>query len=181
MNTLKLIQLDDPVTPVIRSPAYILNKHLSIDCSIHPIKIDLNDNFLNNIYSPELEILTCYNNIQFSQVVETNDNKEKTSTSIVDNNSTCPNIQTLRLVDFTIYSSCDICNNEKVIESCNLHNSLKNLVLDVKYNIENQEDERLKWRNVISTVLKKEHYYNLRLVNLLLHFDHDNTEWFLNY
>ena len=74
-------------------------------------------------------------------------------------NISSPNIQTLRLIEFDKYS-----NDRAVIESCNLHNSLKNLVLHLKLHDINTSNVQLTWRNVIQAVLKKEYYYNLEQV-----------------
>ena len=81
------------------------------------------------------------------------------------------NIETLRLMNFNKYSSHDIFNDKIVIESINLQNSLKNLLLYVDLiDLDRYMDDQdlTQWQNTIELTLKKEHFHKLENVIILL-------------
>ena len=138
-------------------PSYILAKHLHMSSRTISTQIDLKKNWLSRHYNPSLCKLTCDSNIEF---YNTNDIECKTENL----NMT---IETLRLMDFDEQSSDDICVNEIVIKTLNLQNSLKNLMLNID-TIDMDNHTLTQWQNVIESILKKEHFYQLENVIILL-------------
>ena len=61
---------------------------------------------------------------------------------------------------------CGICNDKDVIETLNLHNSLKNLTLYMIWTSKLFNDREKQFK--ISNILEKKHYYNLENVNIIV-------------
>ena len=150
-------------------PSYMLVKHLHLSLDG---KIDLNKNWLSPHCNPYLRQLTCDDNIKFKNI-------NAPRNSLDDNYKENMNIDTLRLIDFDEGSSRDILNNKIVIDTQNLQNSLKNLLANI--DTSDMDDETLlQWQNIIESILKKEHFYKLENVIILLGISslemHD-TDW----
>ena len=137
-------------------------------------KIDLsnwicNSNGIININKSCLSMVTFERNACFSNYNK-NDNYIKSNK----NNNVSLSIETLRLVDmFDITQINDICGNETLIESLNLHNSLFNMTLHAtisSFGINCQELTK-KWEKIICSLLTKSYFYNLKNVNILLELD----------
>ena len=103
---------------------YMLVKHLHVSFNIN-VRIDLNEDWLSPHYNPYLRKLTCEDDIKFKNI---NDNQRN---RLDDKYKANMNIETLRLIHFHEASSIDILNNKIVIETLNLQNSLKNLMVNI--------------------------------------------------
>ena len=87
----------------------------------------------------------------------------KSNSNSSNNDNKKINIETLRLVDLTPKSSCDICNNKSIIDACNLNKSLKNFVAEVDMV---PFDSLSGWKKSIEAILNKRYYHKLANVNL---------------
>ena len=99
------------------------------------------------------------------------------------------NIETMRLIDFgcklNASENASICNNKQLIESWNLHNSLKNLTITIsllnnRQNFTRRDDEKIEdawkqWLLAIKNILTKEYYFNLENVNILIYDIYGNN------
>ena len=152
-------------------PSYILVGHLHMNSMTRSTRIDLNKNWFSTHYNPCLRKLTCDYNIQFDNI-----NLNVKSQSGLKNTRNM-NIETLRLRYFGRDSSCDICNNNIVIETLNLQNSLENLMLNI--DVTDAYDQNLnQWQNVIESIVKKKHFYKLKNVIILLGIlKHKDIDW----
>ena len=100
------------------------------------------------------------------------------------NNNPRGKVKTLRLIDLTNFSNVDcIFKNQRLIESLNFHNSVKNLTIQMTFD-DTKHWQRWCKENVISNLLTKKHYFNLVNFNILLEFlfcTHDpkdiDTDW----
>ena len=104
-------------------PSRILAEHLQMNSP--SAQIDLHKNYLSLHHNPCLRKLTFHSDIEF-----VNKNVQQQNGT---NNNKNLNVETLRLKRFSAYSSFDIVNNEIVIETLNLQNSLKNLLLNTEF------------------------------------------------
>ena len=152
------------VDEVINGPRFIESQHVCIFCST----IDCNDlmNTSTKCY-PRLKTITFEADIKFNNV----DNINSDTNAIVNQSQLLqyPEIETMRLLN--CWSSVDICNNETLIESLNLHKSLKNLMLEMdttQMAISNIRDDFKQWMKAIGHILEKQYYHNLENVNILL-------------
>ena len=164
MRQLKVVE-QHGFNAVFEGPSYILAEHLDL----HFITIDLDKNWLSPQHHPYMRKLTCRYDIEFENIyVKQESNLDKRNNI---------NIETLRLMNFDEDSSCDICNNKVVIESLNLQNSLKNLMLYIDFG--SMRDENLtQWENVIEiSIIKKEYFYKLENVIIVLEIAHYHTDW----
>ena len=90
-------------------------------------------------------------------------------------------IETLRIIghDFWMYcdNSLDIFYKEKLIESLNLHNSLKNLIVEVITWAWSNDKHLKHWQEIISNLLVKKHYFNVDNLIILFKIErHDEGE-----
>ena len=106
---------------------------------LHDMTVDLSVWNLNG--NPSLRMITFENRSYLTKKMK--------------NNSYNGKIETLRLVGVGSDSKNNICENEKLIESLNFHNSVKNLTI----------------RKILSNLLSKKDYYNLINLNILLSFN----------
>ena len=127
------------------------------------MKVDLNQNLNFNV-----KVLTFVSNVVF---LNNTDNS---------NGDNSYNIQTLRLMNFVPESSGDICNNQFVIESLNLQQSLSNLIVDIDFNKYRSKLMIDLWRAIIESIINKDHFQNVQNVNLLLGLDSDGIKWMFN-
>lgn len=119
-----------------------------------------------------IRVLTCKHGVIFpDHVMSNNDN-----TCAVANGKggRRGNIETLRLLHLREGSRFDILNNVNVIQSLNLHRSCKNLFVDIDITHATLNDKLYK---VIESTLKKEYYYSLENVNLLLALTQRQIDW----
>ena len=160
----------------ITGPRYIAAKYVWID----HMTIDANSMSLNsysdmyNIHSyPQLKMITFTD----GTVIQHD--------SVINSGGCCSshiNIETMRLIDFggDFCTNASIFNNQKLIESWNLHNSLKNLTLTItlnrnfrSWNLDNQSKQA--WQQcllAIKNILTKKYYFNLENVNILIYGIH---------
>ena len=154
---------DDTIT----GPRYIEAKHLML--------FSIRDGFpaqrllsaINN------HILTCQRNFNLCQL----------------NKIDC-NIDTLRLVGFGTFSKTEILVNDQLIQALNLHGNLVNLTIEVNTDfdtsfltIEPKAEENVKiskWMKAIEKILRKQHYHNLKNVNILIEISHQDVEQIFN-
>ena len=124
---------------------------------------------INDIASIKREVLTCVYDTTFELESESelqnrnNVNYSKDDEKRQENNEM--NIQTLRLKNFSNNSSVDICTNKSIIESCNLNNSLKNVVLQLDTGVATSLNL---WKDAITSILKKTYYSKLENIILSL-------------
>ena len=79
------------------------------------------------------------------------------------------NIDTLRLLNFDVNSKPYICNNNNIIESLNLQQSLVNLTLQLYIGFCDEKGNPFKeWIDAIDKILIKEYYHHLKNVNILV-------------
>ena len=100
------------------------------------------------------------------------------------------NIDTLRLIGFDTSSKTDILVNDKLIQALNLHGNLVNLTIEVNTDfdtsfltIEPKAEENVnisKWMKAIEKILRKQHYHNLKNVNLLIEISDQDVEQIFN-
>ena len=80
-------------------------------------------------------------------------------------------IDTLRFINFDLFSETYILQDEKAIESLNLHQSVTKLTLHVEFRyIQSQPEQRKRWEQIICNLLLKKNYFHLQNVNILLKF-----------
>ena len=79
------------------------------------------------------------------------------------------NIETLRLINFYRYSHTSICINDSLIEKLNLHKSIINLTVEISMWWCNKA-----WLDTIETILLKQHFHNLKNVNILIAVKKEN-------
>lgn len=92
-------------------------------------------------------------------------------------------IETMIIISRSIHrniSIYDICNKQSVIESLNLHCSLKNLT--VEFHISRARNPCYKFDHIqqlhqqsLENILKKEFYYQLKNVNIMIHVKQDDN------
>ena len=125
-------------------------------------------------FNPQMHLsYDCYPGlkiISFEFVVEMDYDFSIPLRTIVDNDHDKQlEIETIRFVGFHIHvRPLPVCCNQKLIESLNLHNSLKNLTLWLDWTTE--RNDQLRWLAVIKSVLNKEYFFNLENVNILFDF-----------
>ena len=84
------------------------------------------------------------------------------------------NIDTLRLIGFSVYNATDICDNDNFIEALNLNCNLVNLTIDINMEVSLfvrstvQMQYISRWMKVMEKILYKQHYHNLKNVNILI-------------
>ena len=164
--------------PVLYMSVQHLRLHTNLLCNLRGIRIDLNKNWLSRHYSPSLQKLSCDYNIKFDkELKDVGHNQENLKKSTLDlDKQENMNIETLRLRNFNAFSSCDICNDKIVIESLNLQNSLKDLMLTIR--LTNMNNRTLnQWQNAIESIVKKEYFYNLEKVIILLTIARNDIDW----
>ena len=81
-------------------------------------------------------------------------------------------IETLRFIEFDDISRLDLLDNQMLIESLNLHNSVKNLTIDFCLEYKVYRDKVERWEKCISNVLTKKYYFNLENVNILFYSEY---------
>ena len=131
------------------------------------------DNFAAYRLFSTIRVLTCsggFSNLNFDKIQNVDCNY---------------NIDTLRLIDFTAYSNNDICLNDKLIQQLNLHRSLANLTIDIdmtnsRYNEKGRADDVASCIKCIETILCKQHYHNLKNVNILIKMYSNDIECVFN-
>ena len=135
--------------------------------SLMKMSIDLED-ILN------IRALTCNKRVQFGHHLMNGDINHCNA-----GDESRPNIETLRLLDFEddLRYSLHILHNTNVIESLNLHNSCKNLLVQLDISVVGIVENSYKIDTIIESILKKEHYYSLENVNLLLKSRHSYIDW----
>ena len=147
----------------LQGPKYMSVRHVHTK-SVTRLDLSNNDiNILSRNNNPRLEKLTCERNIQFYSDINQSSTTQDSSTGANCN----MNIKTLRLLHFDRQSSIDICFNQRVIELCNLQNSLTNLLLNIDMSAMSN-DMFSKWQKVIESVLQKTYFYKLANVIILL-------------
>ena len=109
---------------------------------------------------PNLQTLTCYRSVRIDhhpQVDVENMNKKNEVNGI--------NIKTLRLLKFSsFFCPPNILSEQSAIESMNFHKSVQNLTLYHNTTHGLKED----WIECLENLFRKDHYYNLKNVNILL-------------
>ena len=149
----------------IYGPRYIESQQIFIgqielDCR-SPIAMNLRGNCC-----PGVELLTFSNDAIFKHIdkIEYNDSRKYHK------------IKTLCLSKFSCFSQSDICTNYQLIESLNLQNSLKNLMINIIIwdGDIHAKDDIDRWKMAINYILQKKYFYNLENVNLL--FETNNSD-----
>ena len=79
------------------------------------------------------------------------------------------NIETLRLINFCQWSHTSICINDSLIEKLNLHKSMINLTVQISMRLGNTA-----WLDTIEKMLLKQHFHNLKNVNVLIEMKKKN-------
>ena len=171
----------------ITGPRYVAAKYVWFDSvtidGINGHGMSLNScNEKYRIYSyPGLKMITFVGGIQiknFNSIANINVSGINTSNSNINCGDDHINIETMRLIDYrsdtNTSSTICICNNKKLIESWNLHNSLKNLTLVIApartfYDQDLYQQQWKQWLLAIKNVLTKEYYFNLENVNILIY------------
>ena len=120
--------------------------------------------YLNNDICPALKMMTIRNDIAIlnHNSLDTRKNKRNTTNQVNVNNQSL-GIETLRIILFRLNENTILLNDKNVIESLNLHNSLKNLTLELEIAANTK-----KWFVALRDILRKEYYYNLENVNILI-------------
>ena len=108
-------------------PSCILAEHLHMNS--RGLQIDLNKSMMTPQYNPCLRKLTCEYDIQFDNKNKNVQQEKGTNNSY----SEIMNVETLRIKHFSERSSFDIFSDKTVIETLNLQNSLKNLLLNIEF------------------------------------------------
>ena len=149
------------------NPRYIDAKHVWMVDMIVELT---DDSFLTNECNPGMKILTIENGINFILDISP-------TCKSVDNINRGLEIETMRLLSFHRHKHCyDICSKTVVIESLNLHNSLKNLTIECKIDAVKICDHQQK---ALENILQKTHYYNLTNVNIILELKRNiRIDWF---
>ena len=146
--------------------------------------INLSNLHVISINIPYLRMVTLENNscLQITSIRNYNGSNPRISTNLNNddnknnnNNNTNYNsnipiaIETIRLINCSHHDKYKFLSNEKMIESLNLHNSLKNLTMHMCFNVEYQ---RLKqgFSRCITNILTKKYFFNLVNVNILFDF-----------
>ena len=168
MRKLKVVVHHNFFYSEVEGPFYILAEHLVLV----ETRIDLNKNcnWLSQDYNPCLRKLT-WDNIQFDNINININDKQRNDLNKRKN----INIETLRLNYSAECSYSHNILNNVAIESLNLQNSLKNLMLY----IEHDHDSLTQWQNAIESIIKKEDFYKLENVIILLRTENDNITWIL--
>ena len=135
----------------------VSKEHLSLTCMV----IDLED-ILN------IRVLTCKDNVQFRRNTGNSDSNPARATV-----KGRYNIETLRLLRFTRRSCLDILNDTNVIQSLNLDQSCKNMLVQLDLSSGNSSN----MQNVIKSILEKDVYCSLENVNVVLKLRHCHLDW----
>ena len=153
------------------NPRYIDSKHVWIN----QVEVDLADNkILTNKCNPGMKIVTFDSWIDFVSHSNSYRNVASINRGLT--------IETMRILShYCGWANVDICNNKVVIESLNLHNSLKNLTIEfmtsISYDYESYEHQQ----KALNNVILKTYYYNLENVNILVEMammDNVTVDWF---
>ena len=120
--------------------------------------------------NPSVKILTCQCSVGFAFDINNKNDGEHNHNY---------NIQTLRLMHFTKDSNCDICDSNTLIKGLNLHQSVKNLIVDIDLTWSgfNAHRNLEMWKNVIERILKKEKFQSLENIVVSLTIDMQGIDW----
>ena len=143
------------------NPRCVYSKHVWM-CHA---EVDLTDDkFLTNECNPGMQILTIEKKII---CVTANDDESVNDTNITNRGL---QIKTMRILRHWSWRNLDICNEKIVIDSLNLHNSLKNLTIEC---VTLQPDNYGHQQKALTNILEKEYYYNLENVNIIIEINQD--------
>ena len=140
------------VSKRITGPCGIETEHLVVETYPYGDRVQVADIFCNS----KMKILTCKRDfrVDVSKLNTINCNY---------------NIETLRLINFCHRSHTSICINDSLIEKLNLHKSIINLTVEISMWWCNKA-----WLDTIETILLKQHFHNLKNVNILIAVKKEN-------
>ena len=165
IKKLKQLEHDGALSMRITGPCGIETEHLIVQThSYHDVRVELEDIFKNS----KVKILTCYHDFNADISKLAIDNIKKNCNSNYNYNY---NIDTLRLINFSAGSQTSICVNDNMIQTLNLHKSLINLTINLILPFHDK-----KWIKTIEKILLKQHYHNLKNVNVLMQIHGKNIK-----
>ena len=150
---------------------YIQAKHVEF----HHMQLIVDASKWDDNFNQSLRIMTFGRRCKFDFVDLDHDDKRSSSCANPNKHSISISkdcnlqIETLRFIDFDDINTdrSDLLENQMLIESLNLHNSVKNLTLCIELTI--VDDHKKRWERYVSNLLTKKYYFNLENVNILLY------------
>ena len=135
---------------------YIEAKHVEFDSS--PVVVNLNE--WDDNFNQSLRIVTFDGCCDF--VDHGTSNSENVKCNLL-------RIETLRFLSMYLVNTFDLLDNGMLIESLNLHNSVKNLTLEFAFWNEITTDHQRRCAKHVIGLLTKKQYFNLENINILLY------------
>ena len=147
------------------NPRFLHSKHVWLQATYIDLKELL---FLTDQCNPQLKMVTFKNGVAFNEI-SGNSNDDS-----IHEKARGLNIETIRIfIDLDDFNTgacnSDIFNNQVIIETLNLHNSLKNLTFGITGNYYSLKRESQSV--AIANIFSKKYYYNLERVNIILSID----------